>query len=104
MGPVQTIAGVGAGFDIGVIAAFLGVAGGELLPPTLVLLFAYALQPRSRLCRPRQAPAIRVRHGTRIDCRDVPRWAALGVIPASLLLPLLAAILVLSAVKLWRHR
>jgi uncharacterized membrane protein YfcA len=33
------VAGVVAGFVIGVVAALLGVAGGELLIPTLVLLF-----------------------------------------------------------------
>ena len=38
--PVQVVAGVVAGFGIGVVAALLGVAGGELLIPTLVLLFA----------------------------------------------------------------
>ena len=32
-------AGVVAGFVIGIVAALLGVAGGELLIPTLVLLF-----------------------------------------------------------------
>src|SRR5262249_37973115 len=32
-------AGVVAGFGIGVVAAMLGVAGGELLIPTLILLF-----------------------------------------------------------------
>jgi uncharacterized membrane protein YfcA len=39
-GAAQAIAGVVAGFAIGVVAALLGVAGGELLIPTLVLLFA----------------------------------------------------------------
>ena len=38
-GPVQVAAGVIAGCGIGVLAALLGVAGGELLIPTLVLLF-----------------------------------------------------------------
>lgn len=38
-GAAQMIAGVGAGFGIGIVAALLGVAGGELLIPTLVLLF-----------------------------------------------------------------
>jgi uncharacterized membrane protein YfcA len=37
-GAAQAIAGVAAGFAIGVVAALLGVAG-ELLIPTLVLLF-----------------------------------------------------------------
>jgi uncharacterized membrane protein YfcA len=35
----QVIAGIAAGFIIGVIASLLGVAGGEFLIPTLVLLF-----------------------------------------------------------------
>ena len=34
-----SIAGVVAGFAIGVVAALMGVAGGELLIPTFVLLF-----------------------------------------------------------------
>jgi len=38
-GAAQMTAGVAAGFVIGIIAALLGVAGGELLIPTLVLLF-----------------------------------------------------------------
>jgi uncharacterized protein len=38
-GAAQMVAGVVAGFVIGVVAALLGVAGGELLIPTLVLLF-----------------------------------------------------------------
>ncbi|WP_328929950.1 sulfite exporter TauE/SafE family protein [Streptomyces sp. NBC_00190] len=38
-GPVQVVAGVVAGFGIGVVAAIMGVAGGELLIPTIVLLF-----------------------------------------------------------------
>jgi len=37
-GAAQIVAGVAAGFGIGIIAALLGVAGGELLIPTLVLL------------------------------------------------------------------
>jgi uncharacterized membrane protein YfcA len=38
-GLAQAVAGVAAGFGIGVVAALMGVAGGELLIPTLVLLF-----------------------------------------------------------------
>lgn len=35
----QLLAGIGAGLVIGMVAAFLGVAGGELLIPTIVLLY-----------------------------------------------------------------
>ena len=38
-GTTQMVAGVVAGFIIGIVASLLGVAGGELLIPTLVLLF-----------------------------------------------------------------
>ena len=38
-GAPQVLAGVAAGLVIGIVAALLGVAGGELLIPTLVLLF-----------------------------------------------------------------
>lgn len=38
-GHAQFVAGIAAGFVIGVVASLLGVAGGELLIPTLVLLF-----------------------------------------------------------------
>jgi uncharacterized protein len=38
-GEVQTIAGLAAGFAIGAVAAVMGVAGGELLIPTIVLLY-----------------------------------------------------------------
>lgn len=38
-GPAQVAAGLVAGFVIGVVAAVMGVAGGELLIPTLILLF-----------------------------------------------------------------
>ncbi len=39
-GPWQVIVGVIAGVAIGVVAAMMGVAGGELLIPTIVLLYA----------------------------------------------------------------
>ena len=39
VGTAQAIAGVVAGFAIGIVASLLGVAGGELLIPTLVLIF-----------------------------------------------------------------
>ena len=38
-GTPQVVAGIVAGFVIGVVAAVLGVAGGELLIPTIILLY-----------------------------------------------------------------
>lgn len=38
-GIMQVMLGVSVGFNIGTIAALMGVAGGGLLIPTLVLLF-----------------------------------------------------------------
>ena len=38
-GSAQMVAGVAAGFGIGVVASLMGVAGGELLIPMLILLF-----------------------------------------------------------------
>ncbi|KGN31280.1 hypothetical protein N802_04120 [Knoellia sinensis KCTC 19936] len=38
-GPLVTITGIAAGAGIGVVAALMGVAGGELLIPTIVLLY-----------------------------------------------------------------
>lgn len=38
-GTAQAIVGVIAGFVIGIVASLMGVAGGELLIPTLILLF-----------------------------------------------------------------
>ena len=43
-GAAQMVAGVVAGFVIGIVAALLGVAGGELLIPTLVLLFGAGIK------------------------------------------------------------
>jgi uncharacterized membrane protein YfcA len=125
-GTVQTIAGVGAGFIIGVVAAFLGVAGGELLIPTLVLLFGVDIKLAGSLSLAVSLPTMIVsftrysRDRSFAVLGNHPRFVLamalgsiagtfiggllLGVVPVSLLVPLLAAVLFLSAVKLWRHR
>lgn len=125
-GAAQAIAGVAAGFAIGIVAALLGVAGGELLIPTLVLLFGADVKLAGSLSLAVSLPTMLV--GITRYSRDrsfvvlrqnrgfVLVMAAgsiagsfiggrlLGLVPSPILLPLLAVILVISAVKVWRHR
>ena len=60
-GVAPTAAGVVAGFTIGVVASLLGVAGGELLIPTLVLLFGADLKLAGGLSLVVSLPTIAVR-------------------------------------------
>jgi uncharacterized protein len=121
----QMVAGVTAGFIIGVVAALLGVAGGELLIPTLVLLFGADIKLAGSLSLAVSLPTMVVgfaRYSRNQSFavlgenrRFVLVMAAgsifgsfiggglLGLVPNAVLLPLLAIILVLSAVKVWRH-
>jgi uncharacterized membrane protein YfcA len=125
-GAAQMGTGVFAGLVIGVVAALLGVAGGELLIPTLVLLFGADIKLAGSLSLAVSLPTMLV--GFARYSRDrsfavlaenrafVLMMAAgsvvgsflgghlLGLIPSPVLLPLLAMILVLSAIKVWRHR
>jgi uncharacterized membrane protein YfcA len=124
-GAAQAVAGVVAGFAIGVVAALLGVAGGELLIPTFVLLFGADIKLAGSLSLAVSLPTMLV--GFARYSRDrsfvvlgqnkgfVLVMAAgsiigsfvggrlLGLVPSSILLPLLAVILVISALKVWRH-
>jgi uncharacterized membrane protein YfcA len=120
-----TCIGVVAGGVIGVVAALLGVAGGELLIPTIVLLFGVDLKLAGSLSLAVSLPTMLAgftRYSRdqsfqviRLQQRFIAIMAAgsivgsflggklLGVIPSSVLLPLLAAILLVSAFKVWRH-
>lgn len=124
-GVAQAAAGVVAGFAIGVVAALMGVAGGELLIPTLVLLFGVDIKLAGSLSLAVSLPTMLV--GFARYSRDrsfvvlgenrtfVLVMAAgsivgsfvggqlLGLIPSFVLLPVLAVILLVSAVKVWRH-
>jgi uncharacterized protein len=124
-GAPQMVAGVVAGFGIGVVASLLGVAGGELLIPTLVLLFGADVKLAGSLSLAVSLPTMLT--GFTRYSRDasfavlgrnrlfVLTMAAgsilgsfiggqlLGFIPGAALLPLLAVILLISAVKVWRH-
>jgi uncharacterized membrane protein YfcA len=125
-GVAQMLTGVVAGFAIGVVASLLGVAGGELLIPTLVLLFGADIKLAgslslavslptmvvafTRYSRDRSFAVIRNNRGfvlamaTGSIAGSFIGGHMLGFVPSSMLLPLLATILVVSAVKVWRHQ
>ncbi|MFJ4525898.1 sulfite exporter TauE/SafE family protein [Streptomyces sp. NPDC088810] len=124
-GPVQAVAGVAAGFGIGVVAAIMGVAGGELLIPTIVLLYGVDIKIAGSLSLLVSLPTMLVafarysRDGSFAVLGANLRFTAfmatgsivgallggllLGVIPDMVLLPALAIILLISAVKVARH-
>jgi len=103
----------------------MGVAGGELLIPTIVLLFAVEIKIAGSLALAISLPTMLVAF-TRYS-RDrsfevlrankcfVLAMAAgsiigtilggllLGVVPEAVLIPLLAALLIASAIRVWRH-
>ncbi|MFD7325377.1 sulfite exporter TauE/SafE family protein [Streptomyces sp. NPDC059875] len=122
----QVTCGVVAGFGIGVVAAIMGVAGGELLIPTIVLLFAVDIRAAGSLSLLVSLPTMLVafarysRDGSFAVLGANLRFAAvmsmgsvagavlggvlLGVIPDLVLIPVLAVVLLVSALKLARHR
>lgn len=125
-GNLQLVAGVVAGFAIGVVASLLGVAGGELLIPTLIILFGVDVKLAGSLSLAVSLPTMLVgftrysRDSTFAVLQSNSRFVAamavgsvvgsfigaklLGIIPSSILLPALALILLVSSVKLWLHR
>ncbi|MGI5487852.1 TSUP family transporter [Microtetraspora malaysiensis] len=124
-GPARAAAGVVAGFGIGVVAAIMGVAGGELLIPTIVLLYAIDIKVAGSLSLLVSLPTMLVafarysRDGSFIVLRTNLRFTAimvagsiagallggllLGMIADGVLIPALAVILLISAAKLARH-
>ena len=115
-----------AGFSIGVVAAVMGVAGGELLIPTIVLLHAADIKTAGSLSLAVSLPTMLAafarysRDGSFTVLRENRRFVllmasgsvlgtvvgglAVGVIPESVLIPLLTAVLLLSARTVWSHR
>lgn len=121
----QAIVGVAAGFGIGVVAAIMGVAGGELLIPAITVL--YDVSPKLagslsllvslltmlvaffRYSRD-QAFTVLGQHP-----RFILAMAAgsilgtflgallLGVVSEAVLVPLIVGLLLVSAYKVWRH-
>lgn len=125
-GWLQTVAGVIAGFVIGAVAALMGVAGGELLIPTLVLLFGLDVKLAGSLSLAISLPTMLVgfaRYSQDASFSVLGRnlrfvllmavgsivgtfigGQLLRIVPGAAILPLLAAILVISAIKVWRHK
>ncbi|MBC3190564.1 sulfite exporter TauE/SafE family protein [Pseudonocardia sp. C8] len=124
-GPLLVVAGLVAGFGIGVVAAIMGVAGGELLIPTIVLLYGVDIKLAGSLSLAVSLPTMLVAfarysrdrafvvlrgHGRFVLTMTAGSVAGslggallLGVVPDLVLVPALAAILLVSAVKVWRH-
>ncbi|MDC7784743.1 sulfite exporter TauE/SafE family protein [Rhodoplanes sp. TEM] len=124
-GAWQIVAGIAAGFAIGVVASLMGVAGGELLIPTLVLLFGADIKLAGSLSLAVSLPTMIVgftRYSRDSAFAVVARNKSfvlvmaigsivgtfvggrlLGIVPDHVLLPVLALILVVSSVKVWRH-
>lgn len=123
--PVQLVAGLVAGFGIGVVAALMGVAGGELLIPTFVLLFAVDVKLAGSLSLLVSLPTMLVaffrysrnsafavlaaNRGFVVAMAagsvagSVVGGLLLGVVPEEVIVPLLVALLLFSSVKVWRH-
>lgn len=120
----REVVGVIAGFGIGVVAALLGVAGGELLIPTIVLLFGQNIKVAGSLSlmvslstmivgflRYTSADAFAVLHRTRSLFVSMAGGSVvgaalggmmLGLVPTQILLTLLGVILFVSAVKTYQ--
>jgi uncharacterized membrane protein YfcA len=124
-GASQIVAGVISGFSIGVVASLLGVAGGELLIPTLILLFGADIKLAGSLSLAVSLPTMLVGFARYSQDKSfavikekggfVAVMAAgsivgtfiggqiLGIAPSGVLIPLLVVILLVSAFKVWRH-
>lgn len=121
----QVAAGVAAGVVIGVVAALMGVAGGELLIPTIVLLYAIDIKVAGSLSLAVSLPTMLVAFARYSRDRSFQVLAQskaffwtmaggsvvgtivggllLNVVPSLVLIPLLAVVLLVSSVKVWQH-
>ena len=118
-------AGVVAGLGIGVVAAVMGVAGGELLIPTITLLYAVDVKLAGSLSILVSLPTMLVaffrysrdrafgvlrQHGGFVVAMSAGSVAGsvaggllLDAVPTVVLVPLVVVLLLVSAVKVWRH-
>lgn len=121
----RIILGVIAGVLIGIVAALMGVAGGELLIPTIVLLYGTEIKIAGSLSLLVSLPTMLVAFArysrdnsfhvlgqnksfliamtTGSIAGTVIGGLLLGVIPDAVLIPLLVLLLLLSSIKVWNH-
>lgn len=124
-GIVMIIVGVISGFFIGVVAALLGVAGGELLIPAIVILFGADIKLAGSLSLMISLPTMIVGFSryTNSDAFQILKkeralfvWMVigsvigaaiggllLGLFPVKALMTLLGVILLISAIKTFKH-
>jgi uncharacterized membrane protein YfcA len=117
----RALLGILAGLGIGLVAAVMGVVGGELLIPVIVVLFAIDIKTAGRLSLAISLPTMLVAFARysrdrsfailRTNRTFVITMAAgsivgtllggslLGLAPASILIPMLVALLIISAAK-----
>lgn len=122
---LKFITGTFAGLIIGLVAAVLGVAGGELIIPTLVILFGVDIKLAGSLSLCISLPTMlvaffRYTQSGAIELfkreKQFLLWMAIGsiigsaiggrligIIPSNILVFLLGAILLISAVKTFKH-
>lgn len=121
----RVVAGVVCGIGIGVVAAVMGVAGGELLIPAVVLLYGLDIKLAGSVSLAVSLPTMLVAFARysreqnftvlRANGSFVVAMAAgsvtgtltggllLGVVPGAVLIPLLCVLLIASAYKVWGH-
>ncbi len=125
-GHILLVAGTITGFGVGIFASLLGVAGGEILIPAIVLLYGIDIKIAGSLSLAISLPTMLTAF-TRYS-RDKSfvvikqhigfvfimavgsvtgtfmggKW--LGVFPSHILLPVLSVILLTSSYKIWQHK
>lgn len=123
--PISVAIGALAGFGIGVVAALMGVAGGELLIPAITMLYAVDVKLAGSLAilvslptmlvalaRYSRDQSFAVLRGNRRFVLVMALGSILGValggalaavIPATVIGAVVFLLLVLSAIAVWRH-
>lgn len=124
-GMPRIVTGLLAGFGIGIVAALLGVAGGELLIPTIILLYGVDIKLAGSLSLMVSLPTMLVgfarysgssAFGILHQEQGLFVWMVagsiigsglgallVGLIPSNVLITLLGIILLISAVKTFQH-